>query len=290
MEREELGWVRSQIHEWRIRVSNGTKLKPVVLSNIIERIEEAGVARSLTCFVILGCEWMFRLRESGPQDTERLLARVEVQLAAVLDPDDAWIVVEALSESIGTLMKRRRMLATELEPEASKFFVGEPLTVAAPRHRPPRTPPPPLILPRRGPIPWPAPWIAGVIVERLLQEFRPTRATVKARVLALEVTSALCGRQVDEKDYRIRRQSLEGAALDKLVEDFKHLHHVLASLDMQPPRRWPQDWFRVLADKLQFGGPRNTFPYHLATMIELFTAYRTSAGKRGAKNPGRGAC
>ena len=77
--------------------------------------------------------------------------------------------------------------------------------------------------------------------------------------------------------------------LDKLVEDFKHLHHVLASLQIQPPRRWPQDWFRVLEDKLQFGGPRNTFPYYLPAVVEHVTAYRTSTGRKAAKNSGRGA-
>lgn len=293
MGKEELEWVLARITDWRARVGNRTKIGRGRLADIVGRIERAGVGRSLTCFVLLGCEWAFRLRETGPVDTENALARIEGHLANVLTRDDAWVVTEALAPMIGKLLRRHRALAPELEDERSRFTFGDQDTGRGMYDRELRTPPRPSILARPGPVPRPAPWIAGVVVERLLEEPATARLrkdrTARPRTLALELTAVLCGRHVDETDYRAARRSLRGAALDKFFGDAKHLHDVIASLDMQPPRQWPRDWFRVVADKLEFNGPQNTFPYYLPTVVELVTAYRTSASGRAAKNSGRSA-
>src|SRR3989442_587857 len=222
---EELDWVLARITEWRIRVGNRTKINREALADIVRRIERTGVGRSLTCFVVLGSEWAFRLRETGPDDIENALARIEGRWAKILTPDDAWVVTEALAPAIRKLLRRHRALAPELEGEPPEFSFGDQDTGEGVYVRELRTPPRPLIPARPGPMPWPAPWIAGVVVERPLEE--KARAATSPRVgkdrratprtLALELTAVLCGRQVDETDYRAARRSLQGPALDKLV-------------------------------------------------------------------------
>ncbi len=174
VDHEGLGWAIAQIHEWRRRVDNRVKINDKWLGGQLLRIAEIGVQPSLLGFVILGCEWMFRLRTSRPQDVEVVLGRIERRLLPVLH-EDAWLVTETLGPSIRKLFKSQRLLASEWEDTPQDVFV---VTEPKAGNRSDdfgyiarlRTRPAPLITARRGPPPKLAPWIAGIIAERLIDK------------------------------------------------------------------------------------------------------------------------
>src|SRR5262249_47541638 len=147
-------------------VNNRKRVDAEHLADVIQRINAAGVPESLVCYVILGSEWMFRLRNFGPHDAENTLRRIERRFRDVLHPDDAWVIVESLTSLVTKVVRQHRTLAVELEwqPPPLGFGMSE-LSVDA-SDRPTRTPPELLVSSRRGPAPWPAPWIAGLIIER----------------------------------------------------------------------------------------------------------------------------
>ena len=122
VDHEGLGWAIAQIHEWRRRVDNRVKINDKWLGGQLLRIAEIGVQPSLLGFVILGCEWMFRLRTSRPQDVEVVLGRIERRLLPVLH-EDAWLVTETLGPSIRKLFKSQRLLASEWEDTPQDVFV-----------------------------------------------------------------------------------------------------------------------------------------------------------------------
>jgi len=129
MNQAAVGWVVQRVREWRSAAGISTRLNTAALVEVVEKIEAAGVPDSLACFVVLGCEWMFRLRDLGGADVERRLFRIEQGLtASSFELEDAWIVTEALSASIRKLMKRHRVLAAEMDMQPPPFgglFGGE---------------------------------------------------------------------------------------------------------------------------------------------------------------------
>src|SRR5262245_29670259 len=174
IDHEGLGWALARIHEWRQRVDNRAKVNGEALAQQFLNLAQRGVQESLLGFVILGCEWMFRLRTSRPHDAEIVLARIERGLLPVLR-EHAWLVTEALAPSIRKLLKSQRVLAPEFEDAPRQaFVVTEPGAIGDRPYEfgyiaPLRTRPQPLIRARRGPPPKLAPWMVGAITERLLE-------------------------------------------------------------------------------------------------------------------------
>src|SRR5262249_11501716 len=238
---------------------------------------------SLLGFVILGCEWMFRLRTSKPHDAEIVLARIESGLLPVLH-EHAWLVTEALAPLIRKLLKSQRVLAPELEDAPREaFVVTEPRSIGDRPNdigyiAPLRTRPGPLVRARRGPAPKLAPWIASTITERLLdkQQGQATHSTPTRQEAVVELVSVLCGRAVDKQEYLVRRRSLQVQELDDLVERFERSHGLFMNWHTQPAPRDSPDWFRVVRTRLETFGPRATFPYERPTLTKLVEAYATS--------------
>jgi hypothetical protein len=103
------------------------------LNHTLARIAAAGIPEAETGYVILGCEWLFRLRDFGPQDAERVLLRIEMRLTNILGANEAWIVTEALAPDIRRLLRRHRQLAAVLEMKPPPAFpFADQLTVTAP--------------------------------------------------------------------------------------------------------------------------------------------------------------
>ena len=122
---EGLEWAVTQVREWRRRVGNRAEIDGHLLARQMLRLAERGLQESLCGYVILGCEWMFRLRTSGPQDAQIVLARIEGRLLPILG-DEAWFVTEALAASVRKLLKQHRTLAAEWEDEPKRVVVTEP--------------------------------------------------------------------------------------------------------------------------------------------------------------------
>ncbi len=284
VDRDGLDWALTKIREWRSRVKNRIGINEEWITTQMLRLGERGVQESLVGFVILGCEWMFRLRTLRPSDAKIVLARIESRLLPVLH-GDAWLVTEALAPPIRKLMKIQRVLAPEWEDMAREVFVA-----TTPKSPPAqlydvgylarlRTRPDPLIRARRGPAPKLAPWIAGVIVERLVakQRGKGYQLTLEEQECVLEFVSALCGRAIDTHEYIARRRRLVGIQeLDTLVQRFKSSHDLFVSWGTQTTRQDHPDWFRVVRARLERFGARDTFPYDLETISKLVDACVTS--------------
>ena len=86
-----------------------------------------------------------------------------------------------------------------------------------------RLPPKPSIPSRRGPAPKPAPWIAGLIVEQLVEKGRDEGAQLTPRTsdLLADLISALCGRPIEKQEYTARRRSFDDQELGQLAEKFR---------------------------------------------------------------------
>jgi hypothetical protein len=287
IDHEGLGWALTKIREWRGRVENRTRIDDQLLAKQIVRLAQSGVQESLLGFVILGCEWMFRLRTSGPRDAEVVLSQIESRLLPVLH-EHAWLVTEALAPRVRKLLKTQRVLAPEWEDVPSKVFVvTDPRSVDedfpsadnAGYVSPVRTRPDPLIRARRGPAPKLAPWIVGVIAERLIhtQKGDGHRPTSGEQEPVMQLVSALVGRRaIDRQEYVVRRRNLQVQELDDLVGRFKSLHDQLATWNAQESSGNDPDWFRVVRARLKEFGPRDTFPYDLQIVTRLVEAYGTS--------------
>jgi hypothetical protein len=230
---------------------------------------------------------MFRLRASGPQDAQIVLARIEGRLLPILG-DEAWFVTEALAASVRKLLKQHRTLAAEWEDEPRKVVVTEPEAIGIGRVRDLRRPPKPSIPSRRGPAPKPAPWIAGLIIEQLVEKGRDegVQSTPRTQDLLLDLISSLCGRPIEKQEYMARRRSFDDQGLDQFAEQFRSSHELFVSWDPQSSRQSHPEWFRVVRKRLEEFGPRHTFPYDLPTVANLVQAYRVPAPRRLA-SPGQ---
>jgi len=285
IDHEGLRWALTKIHEWRGRVENRTEIDDQLLAKEMVRFAERGVPESLLGFVILGCEWMFRIRTFEPRDAETVLAHIESRLLPVLH-EHAWLVTEALASSVRKLLKTQRVLALDWEDMPHEVFVPTRLTSVDDSLVPYdvgyvarlRTPPEPSIRARRGPAPKPAPWIAGVIAERLRADLMGAgnQSPSEEQDPVLELVSALCGRTIDKHEYVGRRQSLRNPELENLVERFKRSLELFVSLDTQKALRDHLDWFGLVRTRLETFGPRDTFPYDRQTVTRLIEAYGTS--------------
>jgi hypothetical protein len=287
IDRAGLEWALAQVREWRRRVGNGTEIDSALLGQQMLRLAEIGLPESLCGYVILGCEWLFRLRTFGPQDAPNVLARIEGRLLPILG-DEAWLVTEALAPSLRTRLKRHRALAAEWEDEPLRVVVTEPVAIGVGRVRDLRMPPEPPIQSRRGPPPRPAPWFAGLIIERLMGTAREAEAPSPPRTsdLVLDLISALCGRSIENQEYVARRQALDGQELSQVAEKFRASYELFARFAGQPRLAGHAEWFRVVRKRLQEFGPRQTFPYDRAIVAKLVQAYRVPASGRRA-SPGK---
>jgi hypothetical protein len=284
IDHEGLRWALTKIRAWRARVGNRTEIDDQLLGTEMVRLAESGVPESLVGFVILGCEWMFRIRTFEPRDADTVLAHIESRLRPVLH-EHAWFVREALAPSVRKLLKTERVLALDWEDMPREVFVPtgpQPVDSLDPYGAGYitrlGTRPEPSIRARRGPPPKPAPWIAGVIAERLRDDQKEAgiQLTSEEQDPVFELVSALCGRTIDKHEYAVRRQSLRIPELDNLVERFKESLELFVSLDTQPALRDHPDWFRVVRTRLEKFGLRDTFPYDQQTVTRLIEAYGTS--------------
>jgi hypothetical protein len=206
---------------------------------------------------------------------EKILRDIQDDLSEMMRPEFAYLVVEALGPRIRTVLRREgtRMLpalgvyAQENPSEAFRrlWERGE----AAGRIRPARLAPA-----RRGPVPLPAPWIAGILVERNLKT-----QDGRTRELGLDLTAALLtgDERASIKEFEIRRKVLAGSALDRLAKQFENRYERL----FREAGSTEKDWWQFLRDRLNCEGPADIFAVDLESVRELMVAYRSSLPKKG---------
>ncbi len=286
-----LQWALGTIHDWRGRIGDGTRIDQALLGRSMGMLAAQGLPHALVGYVMLGCEWMFRLRPFQPADVEIALARLESRLLPVLH-DLAWSVTEALAGPLRKLLTSQRVLAPEWEDMPREVFVvTDPArsehsgTLNYGYMAPLRTRPAPVIRPRRGPAPKLAPWMTGVIAERLRGGRTGDRAPATERDPVMDLVSALCGRAIDKQEYVGRRRHLQGQEVDRLVEEFKRSHDLFVGWHRRPASRAHPGWFDVVRARLEATGPRETFPYDRLVVARLVEA---SAGRSGPTSPRSG--
>ena len=76
MDKEGLQWICKEILEWRTAAGQRTKLNPGELRRILDDLDSTvRMPEGLAGYVVLGCEWLFRILELGPRAREHRLRR-----------------------------------------------------------------------------------------------------------------------------------------------------------------------------------------------------------------------
>jgi hypothetical protein len=280
MTKEELGWFVGQVREWRRAVTEPRALEADGLAFVVTQIVSSGLPEGLVSYVVLGCEWFFRICTPGSKELEqRRVLATEREMA----PPPAFSFSTLQNTAIGSAA-----LGGPDGPEAEQTRARSVPTFP-------------------GPPPWLAPWMAGLVVEHLLTGQRPPTPKARAAKLALALVSVLNDNEVDEKDFRERGKALEQAsvrvtlswpaesldqeggsasqsklepALDHLVEGLQHRYDVLVRQDYPPELRWPEDWPQVLRDRLDMFGAQNVFPADHQVVAALLRAHPRRGGQK----------
>jgi hypothetical protein len=269
-----LDWVLEQITAWRREADVQWRPDRVGLNDGLKSLQAAGIPEGLAAYVVLGCEWLWRVVKTGDEDVEEFLIAVENALSNIMAPPVAFWVTEALAGPLKEKLKRegRKLLAlgTYLPGPALGFR-----SLFAP-HEPVRRVRPEPVVPRvRGRIPWPAPWVAGAIIRELLQ-----KRSAKDRRLPLEITRALYGgRQVEAIEFKTQTAVLTSEVLQWWVDGFEHRYQQFLRMTAAPPEDWGAMWRSHLA-VLE---PGATFPSDPERAREILEAYGASGRKRFQK-------
>lgn len=201
-------WVGQQIAKWRIEAEQTRTPDLDTLRRVVSEIAESGVPEGLVVYVVLGCEWLFRARKVTDADVEEVLGRLRGRLSnSFRDQSLGYLVTEALRTSIGELVRREGRVAPAYGlflPAAPPLFRGlfSEYYKGEQEYQPERLAPV-----RQGAPPWPGPWVAAIVVKRLLE----TKG-VGGLSLALNLTEALLGRhrKPTKIDLRNREANLGG--------------------------------------------------------------------------------
>lgn len=88
---KELGtqWFLERIHGWRIAVANRQRIDANAMDHVLGKLRAAGLPTALPDYVVLGCEWLFRLRDFDDRDVQRFLDRVRLALESIMGSTEA---------------------------------------------------------------------------------------------------------------------------------------------------------------------------------------------------------
>lgn len=155
------------IRNWRSEISDKKDIAPNIspseLEDFLTRSESQGVRPTIAAYVILGCEFTFRIRRVREKDINIFLDDMESRLGGgpepMLTPLQAHIVVKSVEPMARKLLTKIRMPII-FGPLSFSDYAGLEIfqTIPLGQRRPPRT----LVSPKRGRIPIIGPIIAGV--------------------------------------------------------------------------------------------------------------------------------
>ena len=252
MAKTDLEWIVSRVNSWREEAGIEKKLDGRELEKVLTKIGKTGDSEDRILFIILACEWLFRQKKIGKEEIDEALAKIETALRGSMH-ELAWVVTDALKPRVSRVLKEGRML-----PAFGLHRREDLLTAKTQRGRSR----PQLSAPtRQGQPPWPAPWIAGVIVAKRLGKDR-----TKNPELALDLVSALLETRIIEmQEFKKTRKRLEGPELegfiDQLTRSFTRYYR-----DSPDGPQLSEKTFACI-------GTTNLFPTGPGTVIKLFDAY-----------------
>ncbi len=268
MNHEPLRWVIKTVRDWRKEAGILRKIDDESLLEALGHIQAAGVQEGLAVYVILGCEWLFRIRKVSKDEIDRMLEEIEDGFSKIMEPHLAYWIIEAIGPTIRKFLEREgRVMVSlglyvtdlSLHPSLKGLFYPEGYK---------RTPPKRILPPKPGRVPWPAPWIAGCMVAQLLQEKGPGRPG-----LPIDLVSALLDREIEPRDFRRIKKALAGEALTQLVSDYHRSFNQLLR------DAGSAEWWRALRSDLLIRKPGVVFPGDLELVQDLLASYRSSPRK-----------
>lgn len=265
-----LMWLVSQINSWRKEAGIVRKINAMPLERILTRIQKVGVEEELAAYVVLGCEWLFRVKRISDRDIEEMLLEIEDALVKILEPNDhlAYWMTEAIAPNFRKVLQKEGRMLVSLglylpgESSIGRFLFRED------EKGPKRTRPTKVVPERRGPIPWPAPWIASCLVERIFPENYRGKTS-----LAMDLASVLAGRSIEPADFRRMRKALAGEALDELLSAYRQWYKQLLR------DAGSAEWWQALRSDLATRIPAVVFPGDLQLTQNLLASYRSSPRK-----------
>jgi hypothetical protein len=259
--REHVPWVVRQINDWRRRAEgihgrrDRRELHPETFGDGVAALLHAGglddAGVELVIYTVLSCEWLFRfkrlLRDDELRDRLReTFGRSASAIRLVPSREYDWVLAGDVEpaevrsfgyQSLGTYGFSDR--------DCAAFIPGEERHAAIP-----------ILSKRRGTLPLPGPFVAGVLIEMLLGQ----SSRVGATALALRFVQSLKD-NADEKtfrEYRRRMASPSGFVRLSVADDlFRDIRDLFALHRKDSSRA---DVLRVVRGKFQIFDGRAVFP------------------------------
>jgi hypothetical protein len=181
---------------WRCEISENRDLAPNIspskLEDFLKRAEKLGIRPTVSAYIILGCEFIFRIRRMTKRDINVFLDEMEARLVGgndgLLTPLQAHILVKSVEPIAIEYLSRIRM-PIAYGPWSSSDYVGLFLSsMPLGERRQPKL----LIKPRRGRIPTLGPIIAGVWIDTVAQ---------KSKGLGIELCEILLQRKIQPQEF-----------------------------------------------------------------------------------------
>ena len=167
MPEDSLQWAIVPIHRWRDQAGNPNRVNPALLLDFLKKVEATEISSGLVFYSILACEWLFRIKKAGPEEIQNILRKIEKEFTRLTDRDLAYYLTEALRPrieeiffeegrtllSLGTHFPRKTWQERDYENDPNNKKLPEKIA--------------PL---KRGKIPHPGQWIAGLTLEFFRKE------------------------------------------------------------------------------------------------------------------------
>jgi hypothetical protein len=267
-----IAWAIEEIGRWRDEAGIPWRPDGKRLYGTLEDLERAGLPSALSAFVVLGCEWLFRVAKVQDNDVDDVLKNVESGLAGVMRPEYAYWIVETLREPLALKVRKegRKLVSLGLyvpgQPPAFDLFERGPRK----RERPTR-----LVSPSRGRVPWPAPWVAGAIVRQLLA----TKGSDPGRQ-PLNLTRALYGqRSVEPVEFKAQARGLVEPVSEWWAEAFEHRYENWLARTSGDA----EDWAAMWRSHLSVFEPKGIFPCDHHRTRALLDSYAAAGRRHGQK-------
>jgi hypothetical protein len=185
-------WRAEVAPEGRERRVNRTKL-----ARLFEQWNSDWLDLGQLAYVILGSEWLFRARLGTVEDIDRELARIQARLCnpakGVLEPDQAYLLINAVRPAIERELKEKRVLISLGTWAVRDRLARWRLFAQAERDDPAAREPslPQVKRKSGGPVPRPGPVVAALVVEGIaLEKGRPADRASDLGLLAAEALLA----------------------------------------------------------------------------------------------------
>ena len=190
-----------QVQRWRREVGIYSEADEGRLLRLLEDMQEVGIPNGLAVFIMVGCEWGFRIKtvDRSRKAREGLIRQALQQAGSLFHQTQSSLVPEAQAILDDLTTRVGPQVANALAPALIPKRTDLPTRVLAAFNLPvPQQP---------GTIPWPAPLIASCVLWRIIEVC--TFDKDKAEGLVVRLVYALKNKWVEAHHLRARRRQLE---------------------------------------------------------------------------------